>query len=395
MAEISSNEDLIIKQFTSHKQNRLFSSLQEARVAGKLTLINLQKGTEWIFYLYLGQIIYATGGEHPVRRWQRNLTFHVPEQQFNLTALEKELGDDVDRFGHSLWEYEKLFSLVSQQEISRQQASNIIWSVACEVLFDVTQAREVICTLEKDSTLYPLLDSLDPFKVVRHVGSIWEDWQKAKVADRSPNLAPVILQPQQLQEKISNSTYDNICKLLDNSKTIRDLALHLKASPLDVTTALLPYIQSGVLDLVSVEDLFAANAAEGYVGSLESQRPLIACIDDSQVVSYTIEQILSITGCRFLGINDPIRAIAEIKERKPDLILLDVVMPEINGYELCSQIKKIPEFADTPIVFLTSNSGLLDRLRAKRVGATDFVKKTVDPDRLVKVIMQHLPMIKE
>ena len=65
-------------------------------------------------------------------------------------------------------------------------------------------------------------------------------------------------------------------------------------------------------------------------------------------------------------------------------------MPQINGYDLCAQIRKYPEFAKTPIIFLTSNSGIIDRLRAKMVGSSDFVKKTVDADELLQKIVKHL-----
>ena len=391
MTSISSSEDLIIREFTSLKQIKFFKSLQEARVTGKLTFINRQKSLEWYFYLYLGQIIYATGGEHPFRRWRRQIIANFSRVPFNLIALEQELGDRLDEFGNSLWEYDKLFSLYEQKEVDRQQAKDFIWSVVSEILFDITQGREVLCTLEKDQTLFPLLDLIEPQSVIEHTSSIWQEWQVEKIADRSPNLAAVVLQPEQLKEKVSAYIYENICKLLDTDKTIRDLSIYLKASPQEVTKSLVPYIQSGVLDLVSIPDLLDRDNFNGVVSPLNYGKPLIACIDDSIMTSHMMEEIISVAGYRFLGINDPVKAISQLIEKKPDLIFLDIVMPNINGYELCAEIRKLPVLINTPIIFLTSNDGIVDRLRAKMTGATDFMTKTIDADRVLKKIMEHLP----
>ena len=66
-------------------------------------------------------------------------------------------------------------------------------------------------------------------------------------------------------------------------------------------------------------------------------------------------------------------------------------MPKVSGYDLCAQLRKYPEFEQTPIIFLTSNTGIIDRLRAKMVGSTDFIKKTVNADELLQKIVEYLP----
>ncbi|MEL6500793.1 MAG: response regulator, partial [Cyanobacteria bacterium J06623_1] len=122
----------------------------------------------------------------------------------------------------------------------------------------------------------------------------------------------------------------------------------------------------------------------------DKDRPLIACIDDSLMISHMMEQIISMAGYRFVAINDPLDAVGTLINRQPDLIFLDIVMPRVSGYDLCAQLRRYPEFADTPIIFLTSNSGIIDRLRAKMVGSSDFLRKTVDADELLQKIVEHL-----
>lgn len=118
--------------------------------------------------------------------------------------------------------------------------------------------------------------------------------------------------------------------------------------------------------------------------------PLIACVDDSPLMCQTLEKILVSANYQFVAINDPLRAIAILLARKPALIFLDLVMPNANGYEICGQLRKLSLFRQTPIVILTGNDGIVDRVRAKMVGSTDFLGKPVNPDTVLTTIRKYL-----
>jgi chemotaxis family two-component system response regulator PixG len=64
-------------------------------------------------------------------------------------------------------------------------------------------------------------------------------------------------------------------------------------------------------------------------------------------------------------------------------------MPVVGGYELCTQIRRIPEFKDTPILILTSNDTFVDRLRSKFVGATSFISKAAGNDKIGEQISRY------
>lgn len=385
------SDNLIIREFTALKQSKLFNSLQEAQVSGQLTFTDPLKGDEWHLYLYLGGIVYGTGGTHSIRRWQRNLILNLPQIPFQLSSLQDELTERKADLSDNTWEYEQISHWVEQKIITPQQARNVISFAVGEIIFDLTQARQVICRLNQDKILPPKLEPLEPEKIIAQISNIWSNWEEAQVADRSPNMAPIILQPQQLQQKTSISAYQSLCKLLNGNRTLRDLAVQLRTSPLQVVCSLLPYIQSGIFGLVEVPDLLElinpSNINYDYEGR---DRPLIACVDDSLMISHMMEQIITMAGYQFVAVNDPLEAVNILLNRKPDLIFLDIVMPKISGYDLCSELRQYPEFEQTPIVFLTSSSGIIDRIRAKIVGSSDFLKKTVDADELIQKIVEHL-----
>lgn len=389
MSPKNTSDNLIIREFTAAKQIKLFISLQEAHLSGKLTFTDPVKEQEWHVYLYLGDIVYATGGVHPIRRWQRNLILNLPQIPFQLSHLQAELTQRRADLSDNIWEYEQLSDWVEQQTITPQQAKNAIAFAVSEIIFDLTQAKQVICRLDQDNVLVPILELIKPQSVITQLEQVWSRWQEAQVTDRFPNMAPVILQPKQLQEKTSISAYQSLCKLLNGNRTLRDLSVQLRTSPLQVVCSLLPYIQSGIFGLVDIPDLL--EIISPHQENYEHQdRPLIACVDDSPMVSHLMEQIIGMAGYRFLAVNDPRDAARVLMSSQPDLIFLDIVMPTISGYDLCAELRRYPEFAQTPIIFLTSNSGVIDRLRARMVGSSDFLRKTVDADELVQKIVEHL-----
>ncbi|MEB3338011.1 MAG: response regulator [Leptolyngbyaceae bacterium] len=403
--------NIAIKEFNALKQVQFFDGLKHIQLSGHLFLED-RLGQQWTFYLYLGRVLYATGGTHAVRRWRRNLALYCPGID---TAKLKELcslsGSELEAF-QECWEYQTLCLWVEKRYITREQAARMIWSAMTEVLFDITQVRQVDFLVEHTTTLSTQLVLIDVGKLITDVQQKWEKWQDAKVADRSPNRAPLIKQPERLQQQTSPATYQTLTKLLDGKQTLRDLAVQRKRDVLDIATTLLPYMQAGLVELVDVPDLSSpfpnlsistSTAAQVTTATAVTpiiptalavpevpKGPLIACVDDSPLVCQTMEKIMVAGGYQFLGVQDPLRAIATLLSRRPDLIFLDLVMPNTNGYEICAQLRKVSLFKTTPIVILTGNDGVLDRVRAKLVGSTDFLGKPVDADTVLTTVHKYL-----
>jgi len=83
-------------------------------------------------------------------------------------------------------------------------------------------------------------------------------------------------------------------------------------------------------------------------------------------------------------------AITQLKEHKPDLILLDVMMPELDGYDVCCNIKSDTSFADIPVIFLTSLDSLEGELRGLELGGIDYLTKPVNINLLKLRVRNHL-----
>ena len=381
-----------IQHFTASQQIEFFESLKESRFSGQLIVSDTQDRT-WVIYLYLGRIVYASGGVHPIRRWRRHVAAYCPKRLADTEELKLALANIAQEESRISWEYQLLSVWIDRQKITREQATRVIRATVVEVLFDVTQAMEVECETFSDNLLTTRLILIDAEQVIKEADKLYQAWQAAKVADRSPDLAPIIRQPEALRSKTPPQVYQNLIQLLNGKQTLRDLGTRMKRDIVTVTRSLLPYIQMGLVQLVEVNDIALPSStpvAQKLFKDKTPRRLTIACVDDSPVICQTMENIITEAGYNFVSEMDGLRAIAVLLSRKPDLIFLDLVMPNTNGYEICSQLRKLSFFKHTPIVILTGNDGIVDRVRAKMVGSTDFLGKPANAEQVLATINKYV-----
>ncbi|MEH2261359.1 response regulator [Nostoc sp.] len=116
----------------------------------------------------------------------------------------------------------------------------------------------------------------------------------------------------------------------------------------------------------------------------------IFCIDDSPTVLNTIKSYLDEQTFSVVGVTDSLKALMQIVHTKPDIILLDISMPNLDGYELCSLLRKHSHFKKTPVIMVSEKVGLIDRAKAKMVRATGYLTKPFTQGDLLKVIFKHI-----
>jgi chemotaxis family two-component system response regulator PixG len=149
------------------------------------------------------------------------------------------------------------------------------------------------------------------------------------------------------------------------------------------------YVQLGIIELQEFPDLPAPLADCLIYTKDKSNKLLIGCVDDSPMVCQTLEGIFKKAGHDFVAVGEGLKAFSTFIEFKPDLIFLDLVMPTMNGYELCKSLRKITAFQKTPIIMLTQNTNILDRMRGKLSGFNDFLSKPINSDDVLRVVHQY------
>lgn len=116
----------------------------------------------------------------------------------------------------------------------------------------------------------------------------------------------------------------------------------------------------------------------------------IVCVDDSPTMLKELNYFLDDESFSVSTISDSVKALMQIIRIKPDLILLDVKMSGIDGYELCRLLRNHSLFKNTPIIMVTGNTGIIDRVKARLVGASGYLTKPFTQSDLLKLIFRHL-----
>ena len=123
------------------------------------------------------------------------------------------------------------------------------------------------------------------------------------------------------------------------------------------------------------------------------EAPYLLAIDDEQLNLELIRFILERHGFQYSGTSDDEKVFVLLEERLPDLILLDIVMPRVDGYELCQKIKSFDRYRDIPIIFLTGKVQVKDKVKGFEVGGVDYVTKPFNEQELLARIKTHVELV--
>jgi CheY-like chemotaxis protein len=370
-------------------------SLQGKKFTGRIDIKN-SKGKEWRLYFCLSRLMWADGGYHPYRAWERLLNKYCPHLDHHFIDINK-----AKEF--ECWNYYLMVSLLQRFLITKEQALCLINERIKQILFDIYQSENqeklkydlvvVEDNFSEESGLKVSITLLKIETVLNGVESQWKQWENYGLTDFCPNYAPVIKNPVLLQQKFKGkeNTYKKLVSLLNGKFPLIELADKLNLTIIKLTLWLKPYFEQGLISLVEIKDLSVEITLIGvtnhdYKITKTTHQQLIVCVDDSLQICQIMEHIVTEAGYQYFSIQNPLKALPEILKRKPDLIFLDLIMPIVNGYEICSQIRRVSALKDTPIIILTSNDGMVDRVRSKLVGASGFLGKPIDQEKVLAKI---------
>jgi two-component system, chemotaxis family, response regulator PixG len=373
---------------------------------GEITLYGRE--VVWNLHLIKGQFLYATDTLHPVRRWDRALRQHGSNWNWQT---------ELSRIKNSqFWACYLLSKGVSREQLSLIRAKLVIRSVIQECLFELCGYPELkVDWVANDKGLssscrFLALSSWEVQTVVNRALKLHRHWQQAGLGHLNPNLSPV------LKQAIAPSRLPIPDKYLSGQFTLWDIAWQNEKTIIEVIQSLLPLVEQDCLQLQDIPDLplpemqptpaepLPANSANPVNSAKPSapppppppsalsstKQPLIACIDDSPVLAHTLNRILNPAGYRTLNIQEPMRGFTQLIEHKPDLILLDLLLPNADGYSVCKFLRDTPIFEHTPIIILTAQNTIVDRARAKLAGATEFLGKPPQPNELLQMVRKYV-----
>lgn len=344
------------KPFQRLQPLSLLAQLISRQVDGCLQIMS--ESTSWLLYLDEGRLAFATNSIHPFDRLDRILT-QMSDRAPGLKQLDRsqlrQFETATGSYPANSADYQAIQWLVAQQFIERSQARELIEAIAIDVLKPFLTVTEGIYeVIAKASFLdYPNLCQLDLRSIVERCHSELRQSPISRTISPDsalPSPAPSVSPP--------------------------------PSRPLSFTPPLGQTSINQAPTNISVSPPPAAPPA--------TARYTIACIDDSPTVLQAISTFLNDSSVAVIMINDPVKALMQVVRSKPDMILLDVGMPNLDGYELCSLLRRHPSFKQTPIIMVTGHTGFIDRAKSKIVGASGYLTKPFTQSELVKMVFRYL-----
>ncbi|MBT9316492.1 response regulator [Leptothoe spongobia] len=349
---------------------------------------------QWRLYFLAGQLVWANTRTHAKRRWFRQLLQHQPE---------------VFRHGLSPypdWTYNRLARLVICKKFSRQVFSDIVTGCIAEVLFDLQQQGTLslqqagpglTCRIKAQKASdfsYINLLNLQGIRAWGQAKQEWQNWEQAKLTQLNPNDALVIKDLASLEDLACPRLFNLLSPLADGNQTLRDLAMKANQPLMPFVLSILPHIRTQALQLQPVDDKITKSviATQDDVvvqlaRAIIPKDARIVYVNDNLTDSQKMATIVESAGYRYTNISDPIQVLQQLLKLKPKLIFLNLMMPVVNGYELCAQIRRISDFKATPIVMVAGGNSIAERMRAKMVGASEFVSKPIKPKNVLKTLI--------
>ena len=119
---------------------------------------------------------------------------------------------------------------------------------------------------------------------------------------------------------------------------------------------------------------------------------MILYIEDNPQNMRLVRKMLKIGGYEMIGADDGMSGLRMAEDTKPELILLDINLPDIDGTEVMARLKQIPSVADIPVIALTANAMYGDRERFIDAGCDDYVSKPINKTVLLETVAKYMPV---
>lgn len=347
---------------------KALQDISKRKLSGQLTIRDPNSDALfWRIYVGSGHIHYANSAVGQQERLSYLLQHHHAKlESFNLNDFPSD--------------YQYLCSCWQSGQLSLQQVRQLLFSLSQEALLQTLSLPSVQLGFDKKIGLDPLLLSVSLQQIVVNMQVPLNQWQQIQPDIKSPYHRPYIKDVQKFAQAVYQrktgkpQQIDLLTQALSKNQCFYEVAQHLKMDVLKLAAFLQPFIRN---DTVGINP---------YRSAQNDRRFVVACIDDSKTIQRNVKLILETAGYRVLELMEPARVLTMLVRDKPNLVLMDISMPEIDGYELCRMLRLSTALKEVPIVMLTGRDGLVDRIRARMVGATNYITKPFQPEQLLSVV---------
>ncbi len=371
----------------------LLQVIAQKELTGCLSISSPQdESIGWKLYVGGSRLYFATTTDFSPER------FGLLWQQINPDL-------SLPRFSADKSEYESLYEWQVEHHLSLTDFRRILLGLSREALIHAISHTKAYVKFESNVCIKPVLIAAPLADLIKPVAGHVRFWQKIRTQISSPfsriyldrskvkdfsdfwERANNVLTTQKEPASSHNLKLQNVSlaawlNILDQKLSIYEICRQLAIEPHVLASWLSPLITNKTLEVFPAID-------SGMVFQAPTG-PLIACIDDSHTVQRQVKMVLEMSGFQVLGITDPISCLTSLVRQKPALILMDITMPEIDGYELCTMLRQSRHMRNVPIVMFTGRDGLIDRMRAQLVGANDYITKPVNADKLISKVQRLL-----
>ncbi|HIK44249.1 MAG TPA: response regulator [Leptolyngbyaceae cyanobacterium M65_K2018_010] len=335
----------------------------------------------WLLFWANGQVIYAGNTSNSLNRLRDHLYRYGKQQSLPDPSRTSAIATL-----NSL-EYGTLWTMLEQHLITPDQGRAILRHMVQETLFDLLSLRQGSFVFQLSSALSPQLMTHKVSELIPGLTQQIQTWHQLHPQLQSPDQCPVLIDPGAFQTSLAPATCLHREDWLDGQTSLRQIARYLDQDLVAVARYLLPALQQGHVTLApSASQVQLATPRPAW----PPRPPRVVCVDDSTVIRETVETILCDQGYAATSISNPLKALGLLFDLQPDLILCDIAMPELDGYTLCAMLRQAPPFRQTPMVMLTGKDGFLDRVRARMVGATDYLTKPFGASELLTLVEKYV-----
>ncbi|MDR9896196.1 response regulator [Aetokthonos hydrillicola Thurmond2011] len=335
----------------------------------------------WVVFFFNGEIIYAQKVDKNKNLSQisdnlrhHNVNLQIEEIPFAALGL------------LNLPEYDYLWVLLKKNVIKPSQARRIIHSLVYETVFDLLNLRYGNFIFQQGFALAPHLTTLKIAPTLTKIIKQVQEWKLLYPHIQSADQFPVLADLAELRSSLPAITLNKLQQWTDGKTSLRQLSRYLNRDILTVAKAIYPYIQQGLMELVYLD----TDEQDLLLDRDTSQKASIVCIDHQTTSCEAIKSILLSKGYDAIAIHNPLEALGVVFQMKPDLILCNAAMPELDGYEICAMLRQSRAFRLVPIIMLTGEGDLLEEARARMVGATDYLTKPFDETQLLVLVENYL-----